>query len=520
MEHDSYLRQRVMLIDAIRLLYYQSCLKDKSSTDLNIVINLLNRIPTPTHSHGRHSEADILIGLKQYAESMCQTLDIEYDRNTIIGTLHGICQSDKGFCEWISTLFTDHDNDASSLNKAIRTINNNLLAAYRHNEIEKKLNEALNTWNKRTYNAKNTDDFIRDTIASLEPLQHNTKSRDPGIIGNTDLGDDSQTNEITSNAIEIATPKKLLITGWQGLNRMMNGGFKRGSFIQTNALAHNYKSGFNLTLMKDFAIFNQPEMIDPTKKPLLLRFSFEDDTDIDFKFLYQVLKMEESHDEALRDDVPIGEMKTYIKKRMQVNGYHAHIVRVDPSYWTYKNLCSYIINLEAEGYEIHVCFIDYLYLLPRAGCSTSPVAGADVKDLFVRIRNFFAVRKTTIITPHQLSSEAQGLIRGGVPPERFVREVAGKGYTEGCRTLQTVIDVDLYLHLVTDKEDTYLSMYKAKHKGSITNPMDRYALMKFPTKLPIPPDLNGPDQSFKSLQEARLNGRTPSSNVDDSLFTF
>lgn len=520
MEHDSYLRQRVMLIDTIRLLYYQSCLRDKTMADLSIVINLLNRIPTPTHSHGRHSQADILIGLKQYAESMCQTIDIEYDRKTIIGTLQGICQSDKEFCDWIATLFVDYDGDTVSLNKAIRTINNNLLSAYRHNEIEKKLTEAMATWNRRSYNAKNTDEFIKGLITTLEPLQNNSRNNDPGIISNTDLGDDSQTNEVVSNIKEINTPKRLLITGFQDFNKMMNGGFRRGSFVETNAMAHNYKSGFNLTLFKDFAIYNKPEMIDPTKKPLILRISFEDDTDQDFKFLYQVLKMEESHEEALREDIPTSEMKTYIKERLQVNGYHTHILRVDPSYWTYKNLCSYIINLEAEGYEIHVCFIDYLFLLPRTGCNISPVAGADVKDLFVRIRNFFSVRKTLVVTPHQLSSDALNLMRAGVPPERFVREVAGKGYTEGCRTLQTVIDVDIYLHLVVHNNQTYLSIYKAKHKGSITHPEDRYVLYRFPTKLPIPPDLNGENSGYKSLQQAELRGRALASNTDDSIFNF
>jgi len=117
------------------------------------------------------------------------------------------------------------------------------------------------------------------------------------------------------------------------------------------------------------------------------------------------------------------------------------------------------------------------------------------------------------VTPHQLSSESFNIIRQGNPEERFVIDVCGRGYYEGVRSLDTDVDVDMYTHVFSKNKETYLAVYKGKHKGTVTKPDDRYALYKFPRGLPIPPDLHSQDSSFKKLP-------TVSSNADESLFTF
>jgi len=62
-------------------------------------------------------------------------------------------------------------------------------------------------------------------------------------------------------------------------------------------------------------------------------------------------------------------------------------MRVDPSQWTYSSVINKIIELEAQGYCIHILMLDYITLLPTTGCSTGPI-GFDKKDLVRRIRNF------------------------------------------------------------------------------------------------------------------------------------
>lgn len=512
MNDDAFNRYTVMLVDAIRLLYYQSQLNERDVIDTSTILNLLSRMPAPGFSTGPMEKMIMIKDLREFVERMCHTVSTtEFDKDTLLGTLSLICKDDKPLYESIKSAF-DNDDEKKSLHKKINTINNNLLMAYRHEEVEKILAKASDDWAKRKYAEKGSSRFIGDVIEKLEPLQIKTGGKEAGVLEDIDFSDIEIVND-SSHEETGKSPTNLLITGLQGVNRMLNGGFKRGHLVLNSARAHCYKSSFNLTIQKDIALYNKPQMIDAGKKPLILRISFEDDGDMDVIFLYQALKMEESYEEALKTNIPLYRMRGYIKERLSVNGYSTRIRRVDPTAWTYKNICSYIIDLEAQGYEIHACFIDYLFKVSKAGCNSSGAIGSDVKDLFTRMRNFFAARKTLCVTPHQLSSESFNIIRQGNPEERFVIDVCGRGYYEGVRSLDTDVDVDMYTHVFSKNKETYLAVYKGKHKGTVTKPDDRYALYKFPRGLPIPPDLHSQDSSFKKLP-------TVSSNADESLFTF
>lgn len=512
MNDDAFNRYTVMLVDAIRLLYYQSQLKEIEAVDTSTILNLLSRMPAPGFSTGPMEKMIMMKDLREFVERLCHTVSTtEYDKETLLGTLVLICKDDKPLYDSIKSAF-DNDDEKKSLQKKISTINNNLLMAYRHEEIEKTLTKAADDWTKRRYAEKGSSKFIGEIVEKLETLQIKSGGKEAGVLEDVDFSDIEIISD-PSHEDSCKTPNNLLITGLQGFNRMLNGGFRRGHIGLTSARPHMYKSSLNLTLFKDIAIYNKPQMIDSGRKPLILRLSFEDESAMDITFLYQVLKMEESYEEARRINIPLSRMRGYIKERLSVNGYSTKIRRVDPSYWTYKNVCSYIIDLEAQGYEIHACFLDYLYKLPRTGCNNSGAIGSDVKDLFTRIRNFFAARKALCVTPHQLSADALNILRQGNPEERFVVDVCGRGYYEGVRTLESDVDVDIYSHVFCKNKEYYLALYKGKHKGTVTKADDRYVLYKFPRDLPIPPDLYGEDTSFKKLPVV-------SSNADESLFAF
>ena len=83
-------------------------------------------------------------------------------------------------------------------------------------------------------------------------------------------------------------------------------------------------------------------------------------------------------------------MAQYIREKMQVNGYEIRFVHVNPSLWTYMDICNYITALEAEGYEIHLLMVDYLNMVPKTGCDNTGPQGSNIRDLFRRMRNFCA----------------------------------------------------------------------------------------------------------------------------------
>jgi hypothetical protein len=153
------------------------------------------------------------------------------------------------------------------------------------------------------------------------------------------------------------------------------------------------------------------------------------------------------------------------------------MLRVDPTQWTYRSICNKVLEYEAEGYEIHVLMLDYLAMVPTTGCSIGPM-GSDLRDMFRRLRNFTNPKKITLITPHQLSTEAKMLIRDG--RQDFVKDVANKGYSDKCRTIDNELDLEYYIHIEKVNGVSYLTFQRGKHRGVGIIPDSRkYFVLQF-----------------------------------------
>lgn len=265
-----------------------------------------------------------------------------------------------------------------------------------------------------------------------------------------------------------------------------------------NALQHNYKSGFVRSLLAQFAIYNVPVMKDPSKKPLMVYISLEDDEDVYVEFYYTYLYYNEHHELPDMNAVTTKEAATYIKKALSVNGYHIKMLRINPSEWTYKHLFNKILSYEADGYEVHCVVIDYLSKLPTTGCIQGAL-GVDYRDLYNRTRNFFSSKEILLISPHQLSTEAKQLIRNGISPVDFVKEVAGKGYTADSKQLDQVVDLELYLGKAKYKKKWVLTVQRGKdRRPGIVDDDKMYTMLPFPYKAPIVDDINDTDNNVST----------------------
>lgn len=171
------------------------------------------------------------------------------------------------------------------------------------------------------------------------------------------------------------------------------------------------------------------------------------------------------------------------------------MVRWNPSDSTYLSLFDYINQLEADGYEVHAVVCDYLNMMSKRGCDQGP-AGTDIRDLFRRTRNFFSSRSITFITPAQLSPAAKQLVRGNV--ENLVKEVANKGYYDGCSTIDQEVDMEIYIHKVIVNGRSYLTIGQGKHrKLRPTTERDTYFVLPFHDIGAIRDDIFGKDTTLR-----------------------
>jgi hypothetical protein len=261
-------------------------------------------------------------------------------------------------------------------------------------------------------------------------------------------------------------------------------------------------------------LFNKPivtpKELEEKRKPLLLRISFEDNLTNNLQFMYQYLKASVGIKVAKKDFLTLTakEMTEFIIGKLTSTGFHIKMMRVDPSQWTYASVVNKIIELEAEGYAVHLCMIDYLLKMPTTGCIQGAM-GADKRDLVRRTRNFMSARNIMFISPFQLSSEAKQLLRNGIQEHQFVNEVAERGYYDGCKSIDQELDLEIFLHCFTHKRMKFLAFRRGKHRLPNDIPEEKkYCMYKFTDILtPVLHDLDGPDTSFVKLpKEGFSNG--------------
>ena len=355
------------------------------------------------------------------------------------------------------------------------------------------------------------DNLILDLNTRLEPYKEMQGRVDNSSqVDVVDMSDPNSLSRAFAEGLKDINPEGIIRFGWQGFNRMFGsrGGARRGEMIVVGALQHKFKSGTSLEMLIGAALYNKPHMTDPTKKPLLLRFSLENQIFEDVIHVYRSLIEAETGILIDEDSVDPILAANYVHERLSVNGYNVIFDRRNPSEFTFSTLFKIVEDYERRGYEVHMLNIDYLAMMSTRGCKQG-ATGQDIRDLFRRVRNFTAAKNILCITPHQLSVEAKKKIREGTSEPDFVREIANKGYYDSCSTIDQEVDMEIYQHLVVINGETYITWMRGKHRksGKPTPFEDYYTVYKFGTVGFIPYDVGNKDMSRKAV------GRAPASEL-------
>lgn len=344
-------------------------------------------------------------------------------------------------------------------------------------------------------------DYASNLISQLESLTLATTSKDPGIVDELDIVDEENVDKVFKKVKTQVEDNGRLKTGWKELNDMLNGGMRRGEMVLTSGIQHSFKSGFLRSLFAQLCMYNKPTMIDNTKKPLALFISFEDDSDVILNFMYQYLYFSENNKSPDTKNGNSQDMAKYVSERLSKTGYHIKILRVNPNDWTYVHLTNKLLGYEANGYEIQILAIDYLSKLPTTGCNRSGAMGTDIRDLFDKLRNYTSSRGILLITPHQLNMEVKQLLKNGIADKNLVKEIAGKGYYEGSKQIDQVVDLEIHHHIAKVGDGYVLTFQRGKRRyPEVIADSKKYFMLPFPKEDPvIPPnlDFNGNYIGFK-----------------------
>lgn len=504
---------RILLVKCITLLYRESLIKDKTENSVDLARSVMENIKLPELSLSVNSEKEMLMALKATLLHMCNSpLNTVYEKDELLQRLKINCASDEQLFQALQRGI-EKDMDDDSLKRTVISIRKYITDSFKENEVVTIFTKAANALRFEREKIPDLKHYLQEFIGKIEPYQIEGNKDDPAIVESVDVHNLNEIAKIYDDIKKDEDRTSILVTGWQGLNDALQGGFRRGEQWVIPALQHSYKTGFTLSLFKHFAIYNTPQLTDPNKKPLLLRISFEDNLISNFRFLYENLYENEHGTTPDISALTSTEIATYVRDKLQVNGYHVKFIRVNPSEWTLRDLQNTVLELEAAGYELHVCMLDYLPMLPTTGCEEGP-AGHALRDLYRRTRNFFSAKKITLITPHQLSTEAKMLIRDG--HTEFVKMVVGKGYYDGCKRVDQEVDGELYLHIEKINGRAYLTVQRGKHRGvGIIPDSMKYLVLPFPEASSIPDDLDK-----KPIHTRKVGGGVEGSGEETPFWSY
>jgi hypothetical protein len=488
----------LLLIRAITLLFRESQLDIGATSSPEIVKEVAETVKPPDMAVGSSdNDRDMIMGLRSMAVHMAtNTEGTKYVVDDLLQKVRMLTRHDESLYDSLKEGISGDMNEEN-----LRIITGNI-----RQELNSYLREVRALSIIRDHSRKasfnrdeigNLPEFIASFRAALEQYETNVKEKDPAIVGEVKLSDSDHVEEVFRQAKELNDENGIMKTGWQGVNRMLQGGLRRGEEVVIGALQHNFKTGFSLSLFKHIALYNTPYMIDKKKKPLLLRITFEDPLSLNFPFLYRNIKENETFQAVNIGNTPVEEMAAFIQEKLTINGYEIMLVHVNPSLWGYRDVQNYVLGLEAEGYEIHVLMLDYLNMLSKTGLDNTGPSGSNIRELFRRMRNFCAPRKITLVTPHQLSTEAKMLIRQG-NEESFVRDIANKGYYDSCKTIDQEVDLEIYIHIVKSDNRSWLTIQRGKHRLiQQTKEEYKYCVLPFSDIGDIRDDINSQDSSRK-----------------------
>lgn len=445
---------------------------------------------------------DVNSEIIDFINKMIQEPEAYNDLTTLLGELKIIFRNNEVYYDSIKDQLSAEMTDGGK-KRSMATLRNKLHKYYNEMIIIQQLNRlSFNFSNGKV--EKSVQEDLMAILPELEVLCKKTRTNDPGIMDSLSLSSTDDIANIQKKLLEEKEEGGVLKTGWKQLNRMIDGGFYKGETTMICALQHNYKSGFVQSLVMQLARHNKPRMKDPNKKPAIMYISLEDDMEKILRFMYRYLFYNENKE--LPDGTPHDitmltpeQIKEYINSQIGINGYEVIMLRVDPALWTYHDVIATMNKYEALGYELHALLIDYINKLPTIGCTQGP-AGVDVRDLWNRLRNANSAKRCALISPTQISTEGKTLIRNGVSALNFVKEIAGKGYLEGSKQIDQVVDLELYLHKAYQNKKPVLTVQRGKHRGHpILDDSDLYFILPFPYKAPILENIN--DESICNGEE-------------------
>ena len=472
---------KLFLVKSVSLLYLESQVEGYKSGNVSLIRDLLTNLQLPDDISEIGEGRNVLANLRTTVLWMLNNGDSQrYEPDSLLQRLRMNTQHDDVTYKALEKSIRKYP-DESVVRKHINDISQELRRYKNREKLHEIIKKASYTLSFKEAEVEDWDSFILNTAQDLLSVDMETEDRvDPAFITSVNFQDKSSVTAAFEDMNKSLGTEGIIRWPLKALNRLMGvqAGGRRGEFGLINALPGNNKSGTMLDLFIGTCIFNDPFLFDPEKKPLALFYSTEDDIPVIIQKIYVILRQREvGHAVSVKGMDPQAAAE-YVIEKLQARGWNVELHRIRGSSFSYAKYIKHLEQYKAKGYEVAVSFVDYLAMYSKDGCAQGST-GDDLQDLFKRVREYTSAEKILQVTAHQLSTQAKEEKR--MNPTKFIRDMPGGGYYQGCKKLDTEVDWEFYVNKQVVNNGTYLEYIWGKHRGVVepTPEAHKYFVMRY-----------------------------------------
>ena len=411
--------------------------------------------------------------------------------------------------------FLDYDHIHLS-RKEIEAVNRMIYETLTYQFIFTKCDKVLDVFSRfKTTDFENRANIIPEIEQLTDELKNGFR-----IANNTDriidmefsLADGEFENVIRDTYNIITNPSRRLITGMQGLNEMLGGGFESGRFYMIAGTSGVGKSLTLLNIIYQIKRYNtRYRTKDPTKRPCIVLLTMENTIVETINRLWSLSVENDLGMEAFSVDEVINKLRNEGELSLNESSPINIIIKYKPN----KSInTSYLYticdDLEDRGYEV-ICLVQDHVKRIRSVYANSDLR-LELGDIVNEMKNFAAEKDIPVISNTHLNREATRIVEEGLRKKnQDIGKLLGQSNTGESMLMVDNIDCLITISLDFDKEGSrYMTFNLTKMRDKHNDKRSYFAQPFVPgSTIRLIEDVGGVPQFRESLHMVpELNNNT------------
>ena len=356
----------------------------------------------------------------------------------------------------------------------------NMIFMHEYNDAMMKLLSDLknNEFGREAEDCDNAIRLFQGLLNELTKAQRKSKQEN-----RFNLTDEDHFNAIMLEGAERAlSTSHYLQTGWQGMNKMLNGGFEDARLYNFIGATGGFKSGLLLNLMKQIKLYNKGRSHkDPTKRPTILFLSQENNIWETFLRIYGIFGGTDIKSHKPKEIIQIMKKGGFsvVQDDQDIDIELRYYGNMDISVPDIKGI---VEELDNSGKEVICVIQDYIERLrPPMMSAEKRNALADISN---QMHDLAIELDIPIITASQFNREGVAIIeeqreKGNTD---IGRKVGTGNISESFGMLKNFdVNIAIVVEYDSSEERYYLSFRRLKFRGDTTTSID-YFLQPFAGK--------------------------------------